>query len=228
MAWSRWLKGLASTSFLGLVIAPLAASSCAEAEARFYIECAATSDSCGCDEETGQLAAGAFNRAACDVNSDGITAGVCGYQVNFVLKNNMFSSLDSQANNNQVETSRITIYAYDLTIESDGGSFVSVQEGAMLASVTPEGGIVCVPLPLFVGDPTGGAGGQVNAIAAVRFYGRTTGGLEVETPEQFFPFVVYDAPGECCCEEDCPTESPLGWDGAPVACDPTIPQCMQT
>ena len=227
MAWSHWAKGLASTSILGLLVAPLAASSCAEAEGRFYVECALSgaAEECGCGETTG-LAGGSFNRSACDFNSDGISRGVCGYSTTFVLKNNMISSLDIEANNNEVETSRITIYAYDLTIESDGGSFENVQGGTLLSTVEPNSGSTCIGLPIFAGDPGGAGGEPINAIATIKFYGRTTGGLEVETPEQFFSFVVYDGPTECCCEEGEPactqgeTADFPGWNGTPVFCDP--------
>jgi hypothetical protein len=56
-------------------------------------------------------------------------------------------------------------------------------------------------------------------IAAVRFYGRTTGGLEVETPEFYVPVRVYKIDELCDCGG---TDATLGV----IGCLPNDMSCM--
>lgn len=210
MAWSRWLKRFAGVSVAGIATATLASSACVEAEARFYVEC--VSDLCGCDDT--QIPEGSFNAAACEFDEAGEPTGDCGYTASFVLTNQMISSLDFEANNNEVETSEIIIYSADITFESNGGDFQDAIGATLLAAVPPEASI-CLPVVFFAGNPGVGVGEVVNVIATVKFYGRTTGGLEVETPEQFFPITIYNDPFDCECGGAVPGS---GSNGTKVGC----------
>jgi hypothetical protein len=53
------------------------------------------------------------------------------------------------------------------------------------------------------------AGGVFETVASVRVFGRTTGGMDVDTPEYFFPIRIYSQPYGCFCEvpEDSPETS---------------------
>ncbi|NUP10268.1 MAG: hypothetical protein HOW73_29815 [Polyangiaceae bacterium] len=218
MAWSQWAKRLGGTSLLALVVATLGSSSCAEAEGRFYVKCRLPfgSDECNaCDGDGVQQSEGSFNAAGCGIAEDGRPMGACGYAATLVIENQMLSSLEIEANHNQVETSNITIYAVDISFESNGGSFQSVEGATILANVPP-GGVFCDNLLLFSGDGGVAPGDVVNVVAGIKYYGRTTGGIEVETPEQFISFTIFNNPGDCACEGDTGLG---GIDGEPVLCE---------
>jgi len=214
MALSKWAHRIAGLSVAGVAAAALVASSCAEAEGRFFIECigTGTADSCGCDAA---VAGGSFNKAACDVGPDGKTLGTCGYQATFVLRNQMHSSLEIAANNNDVETSEILVYAADISFETNGGSIAGAQGATLLDPIFPDD-IGCISASLFDGGSVDVAEGEVvNAILTVKFYGRTTGGLEVETPTQYYPISVYNDPNDCECGV---SDTGKGSNGVPIEC----------
>jgi len=215
MALSRWAQSLAGLSLMVVAAGgALSVGGCIEAEARFFVECATGPVECtaSCDSPPAQ---GSFNAAACGVTQDGAATGVCGYEIAFVIENGMVSSLDFEANNNRAETSEIIIYAYDLRI--DGVDTPAVEGATILVAVEPEGK-VCVPLTIISGSVDVGATGVVNTIAAVKFYGRTTGGLEVETPEQYVSIAIYNDPLDCSCEDASVAGQNPGSDGAPIRC----------
>jgi len=215
MALSKWAHRIAGLSVAGVAVAALVASSCAEAEGRFFVECISkqSTDTCGCDTDV--VAGGSFNKAACDVGADGKTLGTCGYQATFVLKNQMVSSLSIAANNNNVETSEIQVYAADISFETTSGSIAGAQGATLLAPVPPDD-TACISASLFDGASVDVAEGEVvNAILTVKFYGRTTGGLEVETPTQYFPIAIYNDPNDCDCGV---ADSGKGSNGVPIEC----------
>lgn len=211
MALSHWAKRLAGTSIVALSLGTLiAASSCAEAEGRFFVECVNDTETCGCEDL--QLSRGSYNAATCAAN------GICNYGASFVLRSGMTSSLDSAANNNRVETSDITVYAYDVSYETNGPSIPSVEGATVVGHLEPEGSL-CAGISLdVVEEGTVAEGEEVEVIAAVTFYGRTSGGLEVESPEQYFSFVIVNTP--CSCDEgEGEGEGGIpGWNNEPVLC----------
>lgn len=211
MALSRWAQSLAGVSLVVGASAAFSVGGCVEAEARFFVQCATQVETCSdCGENVSE---GSFNTAACSETETGTLAGVCGYEIGFVLTSGMLSSNDFEANNNRTETSIITVYAYDIRV--DGADVAGVEGATVLHSIPPEG-TICIPLTLVSGQSDVGTDGVVNAIAAVKFYGRTTGGLEVETPEQFFPIAIYNDALDCSCED--PGGGNAGSDGVPIRC----------
>ena len=215
MAWSLWTKRLVGTSGFGLAALTVLASSCAEAEARFFIECTQAPDGedCGCD--AGGLSEGSYNTAGCTATETGELAGACGYSVSVVFSSGMTASLESPANLNGVETGTIIIDSVDISFESTGPAIDSLTGLAVFAPLTP-GGSACVEIGMVVGDIGLAAGEYANVIATVKGYGRTTGGLEVETPEVFIPFTVYNEPSFCSC--DSTGDGTPGLNGAPITC----------
>ncbi|MFO0551369.1 MAG: hypothetical protein U0271_23465 [Polyangiaceae bacterium] len=215
MAWSRWLQGGIGVVSVAGVATLLATSSCAEAEGRFYILsmdsaavlCGSTSASC---DGTEFISRGQFDKSGC--------AGNCQYGVVVTLHNEMTSSLESQANHNDVETSRIIISSYDISYSNGSPSLSNV---AWNGSIEPEG-FTCGGLVLLDSAAVDAALGEV--IVTVKFYGRTTGGLDVETPEYSFSVTVTDDgcngtvictdPNDTSADENCQQ----GLDGHPLTC----------
>lgn len=210
MAWLRWTRGFAAIATLGIALG-VGTSSCAEAEGRFFIRCISDAEGCSCET---QVAEGSFNAAACGLTEAGDPMGTCGYSASFVLFNGMISSLDFEANNNKVETSEIIVHTVDLSFESNGGTLESQTGIPMYGLISPESE-TCLTLGLLGGDADIGEGDIANVVVTVKFYGRTTGGLEVETPTQYVPFTIYNDPNDCSCGE---AEAGAGSNGVKIAC----------
>lgn len=217
MAWSRLTKRLMGTAVFGLAAVTIFASACAEAEGRFYIQCtlpgAGDGTTCGCEGTI--LSEGTYNTAGCAVTDTGELAGVCGYTVSVVFKSGMLSSKDIEANLNRVETSEIHVDSIDVTFESTGPAIDDLIGLTVFGTLPPDGNL-CLPLNLLVGDPGLAPGEYANVVATIKGYGRTTGGLEVETPEVFIPFTIYNDPTFCTCDDAGDTTP--GLNGAPIKC----------
>lgn len=224
MAWSRWLqRGFGVVSVAGLA-ALLGTSACVEAEGRFYVLLvnsagSVCSGSLDCSATEG-ITRGQFDKTGC--------AGNCQYGVVVTLRNEMHSSLESQANHNDVETSRILVTSYDISYSNGSPGLNNV---AWNATIDPEAN-TCGGLVLLDAATVDASLGEV--IATVKFYGRTTGGLDVETPEFSFSVtvtndgcngtVVCTDPADTGSEENCKQ----GLDGNPLTCAvcPSAAACL--
>lgn len=127
---------------------------------------------------------------------------------------------------NGVETSNVIFSEYELSF-SDGSSRtqaigVSVVADGPDGSAGFDGGTGIIDITLFdapglaaVQQQATDGGGQAETVAGLIFRGRTTGGLDVDTPEFFFPVEVF-APVGCYCTPpegrelaNCPAEPPI-------------------
>lgn len=210
-----WVRRFALGSVLGGVSAIGALSSCVEAESRFYVKCVGE---CSC-ASAGQVVSGTFNLAACGQDEEGAALGFCGYSTLVVVESGIRSSLDTEANNNKVETSEIILYAVDVTIESNSAELdgLSAEGLTINGSIEPEGSICIDTTFLTNAQANIPVDGSVDTLISLKFYGRTTGGLEVETPVQYLPLVIYNDPEDCTCDD--PSEDEVaGSNGIPIRC----------
>jgi hypothetical protein len=134
------------------------------------------------------------------------------------LLNKIKSSRD-----NGVETSNVVVYEYEISL--GGGTatrpvFVTVSADTDTGSAQLEGGIFPLQITLagsgLEGDLNAEAAatssGVIQEVATVIVRGRTTGGLEVDTPEFYVPVRVYGGVYPCSCVEEsliaCPEGDP--------------------
>lgn len=162
---------------------------CVEAEGRLYIDRFSAPGEDGCEAEP----EGFSSRSSIQC-IDGVcqAASLC-----VLVKNQMTSSLENPSNYNNVETSTVILHSYDLRYISDdadlGDADTTVQ---VTAPVEPDGGTANVFLRFLSSEAAAALGSAVepgstsSLIVGVRFYGRTTGGLEVETPETFLGVTI--------------------------------------
>lgn len=204
MAASKWRFGVAGVFlFGGAMLAN--ASGCVEAEARFYIERVCTPDLSAdnkdptCDNKYYVPAVdGAFTCLSGSCIGEiflGYGAGVRTY-----VYNGMASSFDNESNNNKVETSDILLTEYIVEVSDDSGT--------ILAWTTPSNGVIPPTDPgsderseaAFIIltndlmnelDGRAASGEELSLIVGLELHGRTTGGLEVETPMTYFPLYLY-------------------------------------
>lgn len=180
------------------------ASGCVEAEARFYIERVCTPDPTStngdptCDPS--YYVPAVDGRFSC-LAGNCIGAIDLGYAngVRTYVYNGMTSSLENQSNNNKVETSDILLTEYVVEVSDDGGT--------ILAWNTPSNGVIPPTDPgsderseaAFVIltndlmselDGRAASGEELSLIVGLELHGRTTGGLEVETPMTYFPLYL--------------------------------------
>lgn len=215
MAGSKWAQRIAGLSFAGLVGAGLVASSCAEAEGRFIIECSLKPGECADCEGAEQALTGQYNVAGCLPDGKGGTRGTCGYDAQFVVRNQMVSSLTINANHNDVETSKIIVTSADISFDTDGQTITGVNGETLLGEIEPDN-FTCLTASNLFGGVDLAEQESLNVIMTLKIYGRTTGGLDVETPTQYFAVSVYNDPNDCTCEDI--ADSLPGIDGAPIAC----------
>lgn len=210
-----WVRRFTLGSVFGGVAAIGALSSCVEAESRFYVKCVGE---CGC-ASAGQVVSGTFNLAACGVDENNDPVGFCGYSTLVVVESGIRSSLETEANNNRVETSEIILYAVDVAIESSSADLdgLSAEGLTVNGSIEPEGSLCIDTAFLTNAQANIPVDGAVETLISLKFYGRTTGGLEVETPVQYLPLTVYNDPDDCTCDEPGDDEV-AGSNGVPIKC----------
>lgn len=210
-----WARRFTLASLFGGLTAVGALSACVEAEARFFVKCVGE---CACAPNE-QAITGSFNLAACGVDEDNLPLGFCGYSTVVTLESGIRSSLETEANNNRVETSEIILYAVDVSIESNSSDVDSLSaEGITVNGSIPPDGTLCIATT-FLSDASADVAEDqsVDALISLKFYGRTTGGLEVETPYQYLPLRIYNDPTECSCDDAPEGETP-GSNGSPIRC----------
>ena len=187
------------------------AAGCVEAEGRFYVDrtCVKTAAGFECEDFFTSSISVDYVRCsdislscpdsnpifACEVIEDGGEfIRICndGLTVGVVLINAMASSIENDGNFNTVETSKILVSGYDVRLDNGVAERIFIYNAA--ASVSPdysETSISVQVLPL--GDDgqevlqEAADAGIISGFAGVRFYGRTSGGIDVETPEFFLP-----------------------------------------
>lgn len=122
--------------------------------------------------------------------------GTCFGGICMLVRNQMTSSLANPSNNNNVETSVVMLHSYDLRYIADG---IDLSAADTTVQITVAAQPDETSQPVFVTFLSGDAAetisssvepGVYDLIVGVRFYGRTTGGLEVETPETFVGVTV--------------------------------------
>lgn len=185
---SRMTRIVAATSILfGALVA--SGSGCVEAEARFYAQdfCPGPNSE-GVVECTDQTVA-SYNVSTACIDDSCLAEGATIY---IKVVNRLSPSLDSAANHNDVETSDILLSGYDVRLNTGSGEEEYAYNVTGLVPVEGEAvfGIQLLPLgaegtQILQSIDEGGE--AVAGWAGVRVYGRTTGGLEVETPEAFVP-----------------------------------------
>jgi hypothetical protein len=210
MSRSGLLRHFVPAALVACGAISFSAAGCVEAEGRFYVdrtcikkgdgtlECedlyipsvnvgyARCSDlSIACPDSDPLLAC-----EVVEVEGEFTTACHEGLYVGVLLVNAMEPSLNNDANFNDVETSNIFVSGYDVRLDNGVSERTFVYNAS--ASVPPalgETGIFVQVVPL--GDDgqevleEAAAAGITSGFAGVRFYGRTSGGIDVETPEFF-------------------------------------------
>ena len=119
---------------------------------------------------------------------------------------------EQPVNNNDVETSTVILHSYDLRYISDDADLGGADSTVQVTAPVPPEETANVFLRFLSADAATALGSAVepgstsSLIVGVRFYGRTTGGLEVETPETFLGVtvrkdLVAQSPGPDQCRE---------------------------
>ncbi|MBL8743566.1 MAG: hypothetical protein JNK04_20790 [Myxococcales bacterium] len=185
------------SKFVGAVVTFVAigtlVSGCIEAEGRIFIETIyPLNDEGVCTTEPEVITSRGC--AVCDSSGcyeDLHCGGIC-----MLVRNQMQSSLDNPSNNNNVETSVVVLHSYDLRYISDG---VDLSSADTTVQITVPAQPDETSQPVYISFLSSDAAdiisstapvGTLDLIVGVRFYGRTTGGLEVETPETFVGVTV--------------------------------------
>lgn len=213
MARARFSKLMAAATLIG---GAASVSACVEDEGMFYAYQLAIIQGGGfsCDEEF---------RAVSDVNiftlADRGVVVVAGNATAVCVQNKIKSN-----RNGGVETSNIIMREYTLALNDGAPSAPRAMSGTVPAdgaagSAGLEGGRAPVLVEIFNGtqltqaiQEAEGKGGSTQYVATVEFRGRTTGGIDVDSPEWSFPVNVNLL--ECYCEDPpfggvpCPEETP--------------------
>ncbi|NUO52617.1 MAG: hypothetical protein HOV80_27540 [Polyangiaceae bacterium] len=220
MARARFAKVLAVTTLIG---GALGVGACVEDEGMIYVYgLAGGTDLRNCDDEFA-TAAVVQRFISLDPASD---LPVAALDLNFTtvcVQNKIKSN-----RLNGVETSNVIFSEYELTF-SDGSSRtqaigVGVVADSPDGSSGFDGGTAIIGITLFDADGLStltqqaiDGGGQIETVAGLVFRGRTTGGLDVDTPEFFFPVEVF-SPVNCYCDP------PMGLEFATCPSSPEVVQ----
>jgi hypothetical protein len=218
MASWRWTQGLLGMSIVSLAAATLQ-SGCAESESAFFIEAVGNDPSGGCEcpaAEAERLVSGSF---APTVASDFVSC--------VSIRSNLAAVADEKSNYNRTETNDVIIYAYDLVVSAPGGTYTGTfQAGGVLPAGNETGLVMALPLIPQEAVTTLGLGTELvtDVNVSISLYGRTTGGVEVDTPSFSYGVSVFGVPPcECEAAED---TCRLGSDKFP-ACEPGTFGCPE-
>jgi hypothetical protein len=212
MSRSGLLRHFVPAALVACGALSFSAAGCVEAEGRFYVDRTCIKNEDGtleCEEfytssvNVGYARCSDLSIAcpdsdpllACEVvEVEGEFTTVCheGLYVGVLLINAMDPSLENSGNFNDVETSRIFVSGYDVRLDTGISEKTFIYNSS--ASIAPGNGetsifVQVVPL----GDDgqevlqEAAEAGVTSGFAGVRFYGRTSGGIDVETPEFFLP-----------------------------------------
>lgn len=211
MSFVRKAHGLLAITFFGVALSTM--SSCIEAEGMLYVKNALAEEAVdsGAADACGEVQSSTifFNIGTVydttgapyvDLSLGSSSALLC-------VINKLKSRVD-----NGVETSNVLIYEYDISL--DGGAAathpISTFVSAAGADSNPQesGGQSTTRIQLASSGELldiGGGLGQGEAaesVAGIKLYGRTTGGIELETNEFFIPLRVYRLDFLCTCDGD--------------------------
>jgi hypothetical protein len=209
MSRSGLLRHFVPAALVACGAISLSAAGCVEAEGRFFVDRTCLKEGDGtldCEQYVSSINV-AYARCgdlsftcpegnpllACEtIEVEGELATVCheGLYVGVLMVNAMTPSTENQGNFNDVETSTIFVSGYDVRLDNGVSERTFVYNAS--ASIAPGRGetdifVQVVPL----GDDgqavleEAEAAGITSGFAGVRFYGRTSGGIDVETPEFF-------------------------------------------
>jgi hypothetical protein len=215
MARAQFAKVLAVTTLVG---GALGVGACVEDEGMVYAYgLAGGTDGTNCDDEF--RSAAVVQRYISLNPADDSPQAVLDINFTTVCVQNKIKSNRL----NGVETSNVILSEYELSF-SDGSSRTqalgfSIPADGADGSSGFDGSKGIIGITLFdapglqaIQDQATAGGGQAETVAGIIFRGRTTGGLDVDTPEFFFPVEVF-APFYCYCEapmgfefRECPTE----------------------
>lgn len=202
MASSKWRFGIAGLFLVAGGIG-LTAAGCVEAEGRFYIQRICTPDPTGTDFtcDPSLYVPEVYGQFGC-VGSECVGEIYAGYGsgVRTYVVNGMTPSRSFEGNNNRVETSIILLTDYDVSV-SDSSGVVMEWNSPCNGSIPPtidatgdelsEAGFVVLTNDLMQSlDASASSGQELSLIVGLKLYGRTTGGLEVETPMTYFPLYL--------------------------------------
>jgi hypothetical protein len=215
MSRSGLLRHFVPAALVACGAISISAAGCVEAEGRFYVDSTCFKEGDGtldCEQYVSSInvayvrcddldevslspcpsEAGNQLRACETLEVDGELASVCqeGLYVGVLLVNAMTPSTDNLANFNDVETSTIFVSGYDVRLDNGVSERTFVYNAS--ASVAPGRGETAIFVQVVpLGDDgqavleEAEAAGVTSGFAGVRFYGRTSGGIDVETPEFF-------------------------------------------
>ena len=212
----RWARGLLGVAAVGIGCTVLQMG-CASNESAFFIEAIGndTTGKCECPAgESARLLSGAFDP------SFGSSYSTC-----VALQSNLTSGKKAE-NYNRTETNQIQLYAYDVVVTSASGSFATTI--ATGGTLTP-GGAYSMLVPLIPSEAVEALGlgaADEDVVVTVTVYGRTTGGVEVETPELSYGVTVFGSP-VCTCTAVAETCHP-GSDLQFPTCPEGTPGCPET
>jgi hypothetical protein len=191
---ARAVRAAAGLMLVALPILALSGGGCVEAESRFFVASFCpqiTAETTDCEF---QVVDWPVRLGLCNPATNDCVDGRLGV----LLVNRMVSSLN-QANNNDVETGDIIVTGYDVRLNNGlGGEETFIFNSYATIPAEADEGLPMSFQLIPVNEAAEGLLAEVNSqgesvagFAGVRFYGRTTGGLEVETPEAFLPITFY-------------------------------------
>jgi len=210
MSIAKLARGLAGLSVLGVIV--LSSQACVEAEGNFFIRQAGpVADACGEQSSEIEVPVGPVVDLEGTVigqqNVFAVMAGVC-------VVNQLKSRTD-----NGIESANILFYQYDVALDGGGSATRPTSGGVEAAGDDQNAGFsvsnVTLPVVLMSGDSlvdlsTGlDDGDSVESVAAIKLYGRTTGGIDLETPDFYLPILITNSVVTCTCD-----------DGAQYPCPP--------
>jgi hypothetical protein len=214
---ARLAKLMAAATLVGVTAS---VSACVEDEGMFYAYQLAVIE--GDDVTCGQDFASHAPVVATTVLDLGYTS-VSGNTTFVCVQNKIKSN-----RNGGVETSNIVLRQYTLSLNGGAASSPRVVSGTVSAdgangSSGLEGGALPARVDIFEADQLTQAlaeaaakGGSTQYVATVAFEGRTTGGLDVDTPEWSFPVDVYLQ--DCYCGDPPPGATVGECDDAFIDC----------
>lgn len=189
---ARAVRTFAGLMLVALPTLALSGGGCVEAESRFFISkfCPEIIDEANCDIAIAELSFPVS--AVCNP-----ATGLCDARLSAELINRIASSRTSLSNNNFIETSDIVITGYDVRLNNGLGgeeTFIFNSYGTVFVEEATQQGFQLIPpneVAFELLDDVRAEGEPVAGFAGIRFYGRTTGGLEVETPEAFLSITYF-------------------------------------
>jgi hypothetical protein len=197
---SRWKQLVAGAVVLGAGSLLFASSACVEAEATFYIVTPSP-----IDPKTRECKAPGM--ATCS-SATVVTGpdGVGDQATCFVVASELIPRAKNDAN--QIERNRIIFTEVDLEVLDGGGGTVDSFSRAINGYIDPakpeEQSLVAVPLVVLRTEAAAQFAPGAEMVVGIILKGRTTGGVNVQTPEFYVSLLTTDAAGFALT---CPTDA---------------------